>query len=72
MQALGYPCLLKGRTDVISLTIYRRVNLVRDLPVTLVFFKTDVVRSCANPNILSIPLKRGFPCLLYTSDAADE
>jgi predicted permease len=46
---------------VISLSIHSGVNLVRDLPVTLVFFKTDVVRSCTNPNILSIPLKGSFP-----------
>ena len=61
MQALGYPCLLEGGADVISLSIHSGVNLVRDLPVTLVFFKTDVVRSCTNPNILSIPLKGSFP-----------
>src|SRR5215813_4845533 len=60
-HTFNFVRFLQTRTDVFTLAIHRRINLVGNASVALVFFKSDVMRSSANPNSLSIPGKRRFP-----------
>src|SRR6185369_15887273 len=50
-----------GERDHIAFPIDCGINFVRDAAVALVFFEADIMSASADPDILTIHLKRSFP-----------
>src|SRR5882672_1285111 len=60
-KRLDLVSLLKSCADVVALSVNRRIDLVCDFSVALIFLEPDVVRACAHPYVLPVVLKRRFP-----------